>query len=80
MAREALKVTSEKALGVIAYPDGVARRIVVSLLETSIGKQISVQDQYQVTGETEWKKGKGKWLKFEMAEDIAKAILVAYNE
>ena len=74
-----IKVKKETILGEVEVSD--TKKYVVSEVDSSIGKYINVQQHYKKADEDEdeWKKGKGQWLPYDEAEEIAKCILVAYE-
>lgn len=72
-----IKVKKETILGEVEVND--TKKFVVSEVDSSVGQYISVQQHYKKAEEEDWNKGKGQWLPYDAAEDIAKCILVAFE-
>lgn len=73
----AIKIEKQKVIQHIDQDSD--HRIEVSYVSSNIGDHVSVMKQFiekePFTGQ--WKNGKGMWIPFDDAEDVAKAILEA---
>ena len=66
-----IKVSKEVVVGEVMKDD--TRKYVVSVVESNIGKYVSATQFYDKDGE--WKRGKGQWLPFELAEELGQLIV-----